>query len=246
MPRHSTIAALVVSLRRRRRRRVVARGSPRRRLAAAAAAAAPPAGVVRGCEAARSDRPTTPSGKHGDGEDRKCAVEDLLQPGIDIDHGREHRDEQRADDRAERRVDAADQHHDQNVQRNGPVELAGRDDAEEGEQPARDARHRRRDAEHADLDERRCGRPPLRQRARHLGSPAARDRAATAGCSRPARCASSSASITHQATGVPSNARLSGKSGNAGPSRPCMPPVIARSVASTVRTSVKTKVVIAK
>ena len=52
--------------------------------------------------------------------------------------------------------------------------------------------------------------------------------------------------MTHQATGVPRAARLSGKSGKAGPSRPCKPPVIDRSVASTVSTRVKTKVVIAK
>ena len=40
--------------------------------------------------------------------------------------------------------------------------------------------------------------------------------------------------------------RPAGKSGNAGPSNPCSPPVILRSVASTVSTRVKMKVVIAK
>ena len=52
--------------------------------------------------------------------------------------------------------------------------------------------------------------------------------------------------MTHQATGAPSAWRPSGKSGNAGPSNPCSPPVILRSVANTVSTSVKMKVVIAK
>src|SRR5580700_1368701 len=58
--------------------------------------------------------------------------------------------------------------------------------------------------------------------------------------------ASSSAIMTNQATGVPRNSSDSGKSGKVGPSRPWVPLVIFRSVASTVRTSVKTKVVIAK
>jgi hypothetical protein len=52
--------------------------------------------------------------------------------------------------------------------------------------------------------------------------------------------------ITHQATGVPRNSNASGKSGNVGPSRPWVPLVIFRSAARTVRTSVKTNVVIAK
>jgi len=52
--------------------------------------------------------------------------------------------------------------------------------------------------------------------------------------------------ITHQATGAPSASTPPGKSGNAGPSNPCNPPVILRSVASTVSTRVKMKVVMAK
>ena len=52
--------------------------------------------------------------------------------------------------------------------------------------------------------------------------------------------------MTHQAIEVPSGASPSGKSGKSGPSRPCSPLVIGKSVASTVRTSVKMNVVIAK
>ena len=52
--------------------------------------------------------------------------------------------------------------------------------------------------------------------------------------------------MTHQATGAPSAARLRENPERRARASPAVPPVILRSVASTVSTSVKMKVVIAK
>jgi hypothetical protein len=103
-------------------------------------------------------------GEEHDDQDEQRAEQEFLPQGAEVHVGREHADEGRPGHRAEGGVDAAQDDHDQDADRDVPAELAGRDDAEEGEAPAGQAGQRRRQAEHADLDRR--GAHPGRGRER--------------------------------------------------------------------------------
>ena len=98
-------------------------------------------------------------GKQHDHEDEDAAEDNLLQERVDRDHDREGADEGGADERPEPGVDTAEDHHHQEVDGYRPVELARRDEAEEGERPTGHPGQRRGQAEH----------PHLHRRGTHAG-----------------------------------------------------------------------------
>ena len=86
--------------------------------------------------AAPGNQPDKPLRKEDDDKNEDRAVEDLLPERIDRDDDGKETDEHRAADRPQPRVHATENHHHQDVDRRGRVELSGGDVAKETKSPS--------------------------------------------------------------------------------------------------------------